>query len=661
MALSSNQKEFVNKNHKKLSAKKIAERLSVKLSDVEEYISEIPRKKTPFIFYILALAIPVIFFLFLELGLRITDYGEDYEQWVNVTDTKLMLNPDLAKRYFYNTENVPYSSKDVFDVDKKQNAIRIFVIGGSSAAGYPYAPNGSFAKYIRKRLEIMYPYNTIEVVNCAMSAINSYTLLDILPGILEHDPDGVLIYAGHNEYYGALGVGSMESIGNTRSLIKLNLALNKLRTFQLTRNVIRAFYGLFSEKAKRGGTLMARMAQEQSITLNSDTYHAGVEQFRANLDEILSILNENNIPVIVGNLTSNLKDQRPFISLPEEGLPKAKSVYDQAKEAYESGNYSIADSLFRYSKDLDALRFRAPEKFNEVIESLAKEYSAPLVNIDSLINNASPNGIVGDNLMVDHLHPNLKAYQMMGAQFLDVMTKTNMLPGRDRVTLPEAKADSIVVNNFDFTNFDSTLARYRIIILKTDWPYVDKAYTAAETMKLFNAKTYQDSLALLVIDDKMAWEEAHRKIADHLLEKGNIPGFIAHYNTVIDQFPIIYEYYQFAAEKLLAKKYYDAAYDFVKRRYDIEPDFFSCKWLGIIELDRGFNSKAITFLRKAIEFKSTDAQTWYNLSGAYLNSRKYDAALTSINQCLAINPQFRGASNLKKSIEYLITNQVTIE
>ena len=27
------------------------------------------------------------------------------------------------------------------------------------------------------------------------------------------EPDAVLIYAGHNEYYGALGVGSTESLG----------------------------------------------------------------------------------------------------------------------------------------------------------------------------------------------------------------------------------------------------------------------------------------------------------------------------------------------------------------------------------------------------------------------------------------------------------------
>ena len=43
--------------------------------------------------------------------------------------------------------------------------------------------------------------------------------------VIEHNPDLLLIYAGHNEYYGALGVGSTESIGNARWLVKTYLNL----------------------------------------------------------------------------------------------------------------------------------------------------------------------------------------------------------------------------------------------------------------------------------------------------------------------------------------------------------------------------------------------------------------------------------------------------
>ena len=36
-------------------------------------------------------------------------------------------------------------------------------------------------------------------------------------------------------------------------------------------------------------------------------------------------------------------------------------------------NFRIADSLFRKAKDLDALRFRAPEKINKIISDLARK------------------------------------------------------------------------------------------------------------------------------------------------------------------------------------------------------------------------------------------------------------------------------------------------
>ena len=84
-------------------------------------------------------------------------------------------------------------------------------------------PMGSFSRYIRRRLELVYPGTHIEVVNISMTGVNSYTLLDLVPGVLKQKPDLILIYAGHNEFYGALGVGSLESFGPSRTLVNLIL------------------------------------------------------------------------------------------------------------------------------------------------------------------------------------------------------------------------------------------------------------------------------------------------------------------------------------------------------------------------------------------------------------------------------------------------------
>ena len=80
-------------------------------------------------------------------------------------------------------------------------------------------------------------------------------------------------------------------------------------------------------------------------------------------------------------------------------------------------NLQKADSLFRYAKDLDALRFRAPSDINKLIIQFGKEYKTPVVNIDSEFASISTDNITGDNLMTDHLHPTLKGYQIIGDLF----------------------------------------------------------------------------------------------------------------------------------------------------------------------------------------------------------------------------------------------------
>ena len=119
----------------------------------------------------------------LEATLRIVNYGIDYTQFKAISNyypNKLFLNPDLPYKYFYNIKTAPSVLPDGFDRVKKDNAFRIFVLGGSTAAGWPYVPNASFSRHLKRRLEMLYPDNTIEVINCGISAINSYTLRDFV-------------------------------------------------------------------------------------------------------------------------------------------------------------------------------------------------------------------------------------------------------------------------------------------------------------------------------------------------------------------------------------------------------------------------------------------------------------------------------------------------
>jgi tetratricopeptide (TPR) repeat protein len=600
------------------------------------------------LFYIILILIPLLFFVLLEGGLRIFNYGHDLSQWNEAPGGKLLLNPEIAYRYFYSTKGIPYSSGDVFNKVKAKNCFRIFVIGESSAAGYPFSPNGSFAKYIRKRVRLVNPGKEIEVINISMAAINSYALHDLFPGILEQKPDLVICYTGHNEYYGALGVGSAESLGGYRSVVKVMLFMNRFKTTQLVRDALKSLLSLFSNEKIEKGTLMSRMANDQQILFNSDTYRAGIEQFRENMEDIVSLSSDAGVPFVIGTLISNLKDQPPFISAAGNNLPAASEIYNNGVTELKNGNIGAADSLFRFAKDLDGLRFRASEDLNNIIRSFADNKKIFLADIDAAFKNIAPGGIIGNEYMTDHLHPTLAGYQLIGKIFTEKMEQYNLLP--EEKNIAEGVQDSLTVADYDFSKLDSVIARYRIITLKSDWPYVKNPKPVSEVLKEINPLDYTDTLALLVVDNKLQWEQAHRKLAVYYLENKNFPMFLKEMDVVIDQYPFIPEYYINVTRVLIDKLQFELALPYLYKYYELKPDAFSAKWTGIIHLSNGKVKEAVKYLEYSKRYNSTDPQVLYNLAGAYALNKQYDKALAEINRTLEINRNNAEAQNLKQQL-----------
>lgn len=611
----------------------------------------VKKKKSPFYFYLILTGIPVLFFVLLEFGLRIFGYGFNNLQWDVATEGKLMLNQEIAKRYFYDIRRIPFSNQDVFDENKKSNAFRVFVLGGSSAAGYPFSPLGSFSRYVRDRLELMYPSSIIEVVNLSMTATNSYTIRDLFPGVVEQKPDLILIYAGHNEYYGALGIGSMESLGTSREFVNLLLYLNKYKTVELLRNSIQWMFKLFSDTDDRpSGTMMSRMAQDQFIELGSETFEAGISQFEGNIRDVLDMAKKENIPVILSTLASNLKDQTPFVSVESKRYPTADKVYNQANEEFIKNNYLFADSLFRFAKDLDGLRFRAPEKLNRVIKSLSQDYNLPLVNLDSVFSIMSPNRIIGNNIMTDHLHPTREGQLILGKLFYEKMQQSYYLPKSERADISDPDQDSIVTANFHFTSLDSTIADFRIKLLKNDWPFVDMDNKKPNSGVL-RLKTIIDTLAAEVLEDKISWEESHRKMAAYYLVNKDINSFLEEMDALISQYPVVVEYYDYVANILIQIKDYARAQKYLRSGYEIKPNAFKSKWLGTIDLYNNKLKSAEKYLNESLDFNNNDAQVWYNLAGIYVKRNNYEKALELINKALSLKPNYSEAVNLHSQLQ----------
>jgi len=132
---------------------------------------------------------------------------------------------------------------------------------------------------------------------------------------------------------------------------------------------------------------------------------------------------------------------------------------------------------------------------------LGSEFHDPVVPIDSIFNSASPDGIVGDNLIVDHLHPNVEGYRLMGKAFYDCMEQEGYLPKTEQPTIPFVEQDSLTRANIMFTRLDSIMGNDGIKILKDNWPYVKKSKMMSEFQQqdfinLLQPKDLTDSIAM---------------------------------------------------------------------------------------------------------------------------------------------------------------------
>src|SRR5437870_1143268 len=103
------------------------------------------------------LIVPFLFLIALETALRYFNYGDNTEL---VLRTRIrgkeyyQLNRSVARRYFSNSSvSIPEAYDDLFEVHKQANTKRIFMLGESTMAGYPFDYNATAPRLLRDRLQ----------------------------------------------------------------------------------------------------------------------------------------------------------------------------------------------------------------------------------------------------------------------------------------------------------------------------------------------------------------------------------------------------------------------------------------------------------------------------------------------------------------------------
>lgn len=570
--------------------------------------------RSPVAFYVIALLLPILFFGLLEGVVRVLGLAAIEPLFVDGPPGYLRPNEAVIDRFFIHSSRAPRVSIDTtfFRKEKGDDVFRVVVQGGSSAAGFPYGKWASLAGMLGQRLKRSEPDREIEVISTAMSAINSYALLDFADEIVAIEPDTVLIYAGHNEYLGVLGVGSAYGAGRSPATTRFLL---KLRRSQLFR-AMQAAYGAMTpapdSDAQRSGTLMSRIARDRAIAYGSPVYRAGVEQFSHNLSELLTHYASASIPVLIGSLASNENGQSPFIN--EAGdessfaaLRKLKvgagaedndanGFFTLAKQLERTGNPVDARKSYRWARDLDALRFRAPNEMNRVIRDVAAETGATVVEVEAALARSSRNGIIGDSLMLEHLHPNLRGYFLLADAYFQVLIRR---PGGPR--WDEGPELATAWQEIPVTEIEELAAGYRLQYLKADWPFQEER----QPVTIEPPRDPVVQIAQNWFFGKISWQEAMQEALTHYQNVGRVDQAVKIAINLTEAFP-----------------------------FESSPHYVS----GRLLMAAAQPERALSYLVTAVRMAPADSDSVFALSETYLALGRIEDARRVLDDLLRQHP-----------------------
>ena len=588
-------------------------------------------RKRVVLFKAIAILLPFLILILLEVALRIFHYGHDLSLFMEYPGDRsfLVLNPNASKRYFNDPALAPTGNRELFKKEKDKNTCRIFVLGESTTIGYPYFHNGSFHRWLQYRLMQTFPDRNFEIINLSVTAVNSYTVFGFAKELVDYKPDAVLIYCGQNEYYGALGVGSTNRISGNSHIIELMLSLRQWRVTQLLTGLYERITGAFtSAKGYSGGTLMQRMVAEQQIAYGSKLYYRGIEQFRTNMDATLQLFSEHHIPVFISNLVSNERGLRPFISIEADStrFPSFKRDFELGVKAFEGNEFRAADSLFkkadlvydghalcnyflgqvsyalgdyamaeaRFVKalDLDVLRFRAPSPLNGIIAQLCIKYpDAHLVDTRTAFVSHSENHIIGTDLILEHVHPNLTGYALMSDVFYEALKREHVL------SVDKVKEMSLqqLMEDMPITSVDSLAGVYKIAKLKGNWP--------------FNGGGPQDSLPVGSEEQKLAydlafdhirWRDAMNDLYSYYVSTNNLIKAKKVMEAMTLEYPMEASLYEMTANICGKLNDLENAAFYFRKAFALSPSPEMSKTIFVIYLDLDEPVRAIPYLDYAI-------------------------------------------------------------
>ena len=412
-------------------------------------------------FRLVGLVAPLLLLGAVEAGLRLAGCGYPTSFFLKSRQegrAVLTDNPWFAWRFF--PRAVARAPRPFcLAASKPPGTVRLFVLGESAALGDP-EPSYGFARQLERLLQARHSGQTVEVVNVAMTAIDSHAMRDIARDCAPRQGDFWLVYAGNNEVLGPFGAGTVFGrMAPPLWAARLSLGLQRLRLGQLVARLGRS--------AKEPGLWQGlELFLEHRVSRADPRLQKVYANFAANLGDVVAMGRRAGARVVLSTMPVNLRDSPPFSSLHRAGLgteafaqweqllargvaAQAEGKFGDALSAYQQAaridaefaelvfrraqcelkleQTTAAAADFRLACDLDALRFRADSRLNEIIRQTAAAQGVALLDAEKELSRdadrppaapiagpasslapraAAPEAILGQEFYYDHVHLN---------------------------------------------------------------------------------------------------------------------------------------------------------------------------------------------------------------------------------------------------------------
>jgi tetratricopeptide (TPR) repeat protein len=631
-------------------------------------------------------AVPAVLFGVVEIGLRLAGYGYDPSFLVRDEQdaTKLRDNFQFGWRFFPKALSRTPQPFRVTET-KPEGTMRILVVGGSAAMGDPEPAYGP-SRTLEVLLQARYPKRKFEIVNMAVTAINSHVVLPIVRDCMRLKPDVVIVYMGNNEVHGPFGSGTVFSEqAPPLWAIRFGLAAKTTKLGQLASR----FGGTEGIPESWGGM---EMFLKQRVAWQDEKLKSVYRHYEANLHDIIDVALEGRAKVIVSTVAVNLKDSPPFISLPEDTTEEWKRFMAEAEAARKSGNQEAAMSAFNSARkltpghaelhyrfghffleadllpeakeaferscDYDALRFRADSQINRIIAQVANDRAGDgviFVDAEQEFAEVSPDGITGENLLWEHVHLNFSGSYLLGRLLAEKVAESLALPSGDASTGDWLAQDDCL------KRLGLTLFHQREIVLsvkqRLSVPPFSRQFGHVERMERFDRIAEEMQREMFTLSAPEAVKNFENLIAAHpddwMLRKefasfltvgGQIDAAIEQRKKITRLLPHNPDAFHLLGSLFNHAHKWQEAEEPLRRAIQLRPDFAPARnSLGITLSRTGSADDACTQFAKAIEIMPDYAEAHVNWALVLQNAGRIDEAVMRLQTLLEVDPDQPGA------------------